>query len=28
VLTFDNAFALFESLRIDVGELGPFSIRP
>jgi glyoxylase-like metal-dependent hydrolase (beta-lactamase superfamily II) len=28
VLTFDNAFALFESLRIDVGELGPFRIRP
>lgn len=28
VLTFDNAFAMFESLRIDVGELGPFRIRP
>jgi glyoxylase-like metal-dependent hydrolase (beta-lactamase superfamily II) len=28
VFTFDNAAALFESLRIDAGILGPFGIRP
>jgi glyoxylase-like metal-dependent hydrolase (beta-lactamase superfamily II) len=28
VFTVDNAFALFESLRIDAGTLGPFGIRP
>ncbi|MEU0008188.1 MBL fold metallo-hydrolase [Streptomyces sp. NPDC006314] len=28
VFTFDNAFAMFESLRIDYGVLGPFGIRP
>ena len=28
VYTVDNAFTLFESLRIDAGTLGPFGIRP
>ncbi|MFF5358481.1 MBL fold metallo-hydrolase [Streptomyces scabiei] len=28
VFTPDNAFAMLESLRIDAGELGPFSTRP
>ena len=28
VFTVDNAYALFESLRIDAGILGPFAIRP
>jgi glyoxylase-like metal-dependent hydrolase (beta-lactamase superfamily II) len=28
VFTFDNAYALFESLRIDAGVLGPFSNHP
>ena len=28
VFTVDNAFSLFESLRIDAGTLGPFGIRP
>jgi glyoxylase-like metal-dependent hydrolase (beta-lactamase superfamily II) len=28
VFTFDSAFAVFESLRIDAGVLGPFGIRP
>ena len=28
VFTVDNAFAMFESLRIDAGALGPFGIRP
>jgi hypothetical protein len=28
VFTVDNALALFESLRIDAGTLGPFGIRP
>jgi glyoxylase-like metal-dependent hydrolase (beta-lactamase superfamily II) len=28
VFTVDNAAALFESLRIDAGTLGPFGIRP
>jgi glyoxylase-like metal-dependent hydrolase (beta-lactamase superfamily II) len=28
VFTVDNAYALFESLRIDAGTLGPFGIRP
>jgi len=28
VFTVDNAYALFESLRIDAGALGPFGIRP
>ncbi len=28
VFTVDNAFALFQSLRIDAGTLGPFGIRP
>ena len=28
VFTIDNAFALFESLRVDTGTLGPFGIRP
>jgi hypothetical protein len=28
VFTVDNAFALFESRRIDAGTLGPFGIRP
>ncbi|GAA1553748.1 MBL fold metallo-hydrolase [Dactylosporangium maewongense] len=28
VFTVDNAFAMLESLRIDAGVLGPFSIRP
>jgi glyoxylase-like metal-dependent hydrolase (beta-lactamase superfamily II) len=28
VFTVDNAFALFESLRVDAGTLGPFGIRP
>jgi glyoxylase-like metal-dependent hydrolase (beta-lactamase superfamily II) len=28
VFTVDNAYTLFESLRIDVGSLGPFGIRP
>ena len=28
VFTVDNAFALINSLRIDVGTLGPFGIRP
>ena len=28
VFTFDNAYTLFESLRIDAGTLGPFAIRP
>ena len=28
VFTIDNAFAMFESLRIDAGALGPFGIRP
>lgn len=28
VFTVDNAFALFESQRIDAGTLGPFGIRP
>jgi hypothetical protein len=27
VFTVDNAFALFQSLRIDTGTLGPFGIR-
>jgi len=26
VFTFDNAFAMAESLRFDYGELGPFGI--
>jgi cobalamin-dependent methionine synthase I len=28
VFTVDNAYTLFESLRIDAGTLGPFGIRP
>jgi len=28
VFTFDNAYVLFESLRIDAGILGPFGIHP
>lgn len=28
VFTVDNAYALFESLRVDAGALGPFGIRP
>jgi hypothetical protein len=28
VYTVDNAFTMFESLRIDAGTLGPFGIRP
>jgi glyoxylase-like metal-dependent hydrolase (beta-lactamase superfamily II) len=28
VFTVDNAFAMIESLRIDAGLLGPFSVRP
>lgn len=28
VFTFDNAYALLESLRIDAGVLGPFGIHP
>jgi hypothetical protein len=28
VFTFDNAFAMLESLRIDTGPLGPFGIHP
>ena len=28
VFTVDNAYTLFESLRIDTGTLGPFAIRP
>ncbi|MFD9220764.1 MBL fold metallo-hydrolase [Streptomyces sp. NPDC060064] len=28
VFTFDNAYAMFESLRIDYGVLGPFGLRP
>lgn len=28
VFTLDNAHTLFESLRIDIGTLGPFGIRP
>ena len=28
VFTVDNASALFESLRVDAGTLGPFGIRP
>ncbi|MFE7777053.1 MBL fold metallo-hydrolase [Streptomyces sp. NPDC057445] len=28
VFTYDNAFAMFEALRIDYGVLGPFSVRP
>ena len=27
VFTIDNAFAMIESLRIDSGDLGPFSVR-
>ncbi|MGZ4542413.1 MAG: hypothetical protein ACXVXI_04645 [Mycobacteriaceae bacterium] len=27
VFTVDNAYTLFESLRIDAGALGPFGIR-
>jgi hypothetical protein len=26
--TVDYAFAFFESLRVDVGTLGPFGIKP
>lgn len=28
VFTVDNAYALFESMRVDTGALGPFGIRP
>jgi glyoxylase-like metal-dependent hydrolase (beta-lactamase superfamily II) len=28
VFTVDNAYALFQSLRIDAGSLGPFGVRP
>jgi hypothetical protein len=28
VFTVDNAFAMLESLRIDIGRLGPFGVRP
>ncbi|MFG2195012.1 MBL fold metallo-hydrolase [Streptomyces sp. NPDC048639] len=28
VFTYDNAFAMFEALRIDYGVLGPFGVRP
>ena len=28
VFTFDSAFAMFESLRIDLGVLGPFGVHP
>ncbi|WP_351234327.1 MBL fold metallo-hydrolase [Streptomyces sp. NPDC002133] len=28
VFTYDNAFTMYESLRIDAGELGPFGIKP
>ncbi len=28
VFTVDNAYAMFESLRVDAGALGPFGIRP